>query len=124
MLNELRDGHVNLFSQFNISRYDITMLGPVNINTRIIKENYLGSDYYSTGPFAHNFIHNDSIGYIRYGSFSNSIITNYELDFLLERYKGTKGLIIDIQMEVDMLIMYLTYCLYSLMMKGRFIKLK
>jgi C-terminal processing protease CtpA/Prc len=97
MLNELRDGHVNLFSPFNLSRYDITLLGPVNINTRIIKENYLKDNYYTTGSFVHNFIDNGNVGYIRYSSFSNSIISNYELDFLLERYKNTKGLIIDIR---------------------------
>ncbi|MDD2636238.1 MAG: S41 family peptidase [Bacteroidales bacterium] len=97
MLNELRDGHVNLFSPFNLSRYDITMLGPVNINTRIIKENYLKTDYYTTGSFVHNFIKNKDIGYIRYSSFSKSLITDYELDFILERYKNTKGLILDIR---------------------------
>ncbi|MDD4149582.1 MAG: S41 family peptidase [Bacteroidales bacterium] len=97
MLNELRDGHVNLFSSFNLSRYDITLLGPVNINTRIIKENYLGTDYYTTGSFVHNFIKNGDIGYIRYSSFANSLITDYELDYLLERYKNTQGLILDIR---------------------------
>ncbi|MDD2387971.1 MAG: S41 family peptidase [Bacteroidales bacterium] len=97
MLNELRDGHVNLFSPFNLSRYDITLLGPVNINTRIIKDNYLGTDYYTTGSFVHNFINNGDIGYIRYSSFANSLITDYELDFILERYENTQGLILDIR---------------------------
>jgi hypothetical protein len=97
MLNELRDGHVNLFSSFNLSRYDITLLGPVNINNRIIKENYLGTDYYTTGAFIHDFISDGQIGYIRYSSFNNSMITNNELDYLLERYKNTEGLIIDIR---------------------------
>jgi len=97
MLNELRDGHVNLFSQFNVSRYDITMLGPVNINNRVVKENYLRSGYYTTGSFAHNFIRDGQIGYIRYSSFSNSLITDFEMDYLIERYEGTSGLIIDIR---------------------------
>ncbi len=97
MLNELKDGHVNLFSSFNVSRYDITMLGPVNINTRILKENYLGSNYYTTGGFAHNFIKNEKIAYIRYSSFANSVITKKEIDYLLNRYKNTEGLIIDLR---------------------------
>jgi C-terminal processing protease CtpA/Prc len=97
MLNELKDGHVNLISPFNISRYDITMLGPVNIDTRVVKENYLGSNYYTTGSFSHNFIRDEKIGYIRYASFSNSMITDYELDYILEKYKNTTGLIIDIR---------------------------
>jgi len=97
MMNELRDGHVNVVSPFNISRYDITMLGPVNINTRVVKENYLKSDYYSTGGFAHNFIRDKKIGYIRYSSFNDSQITDYEMDYLIDRYSETEGLIIDIR---------------------------
>lgn len=97
MLNELKDGHVNLVSPFNISRYDITLLGNVNINTRLVKENYLGDNYYSTGGFRHNFIKDEQIAYILYPSFSESIISDYELDFIMDRYKNTKGIIIDIR---------------------------
>ncbi len=97
MLNELRDGHVNLISAFNKSRYDITMLGAVNINPRLIKEKYLGENYYSTGGFAHNFIRDGEIAYIRYSSFGDSQITEYELDYIMEKYANTKGMIIDIR---------------------------
>jgi C-terminal processing protease CtpA/Prc len=97
MLNELKDGHVNLFSQFNISKYDITLMGPVNINDRVVKENYLKSDYQITGSFKHNFIHDGKIGYIRYSSFDNSMITDFELDYLVDKYEQTEGLIIDIR---------------------------
>ncbi len=97
MLNELQDGHVNLMSPFNVSRYDITLLGPQNINTRIIKTHYLKSDYYATGGFAHNFIRDGEVGYIRYASFSGSSISNYQLDYLYNRYKDCKGIIIDIR---------------------------
>ncbi len=97
MLNELRDGHVNLVSPFNISKYDITLLGPVNINKRVITENYIGDNGYITGGFHHNFIENGQIGYIWYPSFATSAITEYELDFLMDKYKNTKGLIIDIR---------------------------
>ncbi len=97
MLNELRDGHVNLVSNFNISRYDITLLGPENIDARLVKENYLKHDYYSTGGFRHNFIANNQIAYIRFPSFASSIIDDKEIQYILERYKDTKGLIIDIR---------------------------
>ncbi|PLX06952.1 MAG: peptidase S41 [Marinilabiliales bacterium] len=97
MLNELRDGHVNLFSSFNVSLYDITMLGPVNVNTRILKENYLGNDYYTTGGFVHDYIANGEIGYIRFASFAYSLISTSELYYILNRYKDTKGLIIDLR---------------------------
>ncbi|MDR2010499.1 MAG: S41 family peptidase [Bacteroidales bacterium] len=97
MLNQLKDGHVNLISPFNVSRYDISLLGKENINERLVKEKYLGNDYFSTGSFRHNYIMNGNIGYIRYSSFSDSQITNYELDFILKKYKGTEGLIIDLR---------------------------
>jgi C-terminal processing protease CtpA/Prc len=38
----------------------------------------------------------EKIGYIRYSSFGG-VISNYDLDFILERYKSTEGLIIDIR---------------------------
>ncbi len=97
MLNELKDGHVNLISPFNLSRYDITMLGPVNIDTRLIKEKYLKDDYYSTGGFVHTAIRNGDIAYIRYESFADSQITDYQLDYLMDKYENTKGMIIDIR---------------------------
>ncbi len=96
MLNELRDGHVNLISGFNTSRYDVTLLGVENINERLVKTHYLKPDYYSTGGFAHNFIGDSTIAYIRYSSFLNTI-SNYDLNFIIDRYKNTNGLIIDIR---------------------------
>lgn len=96
MLNVLRDGHVNLFSDYNISRFDISLLGPQNINFRLIKENYLGSDYYISGPFIHDFIAGGRVAYIRYGSFMDSF-SNDQISYLFERYKQTDGLILDMR---------------------------
>lgn len=95
MLNELKDGHVNLISPFNISRYDFWLQGPANIDDRVIIENYIGSDRVSTGPFTHNFLRDKEIGYIRFRSFSG--IDDVQLDYILDRYKDTKGLIFDIR---------------------------
>jgi hypothetical protein len=96
MLNTLKDGHVNLYSPFKTSRFDVSMLGPVNIDFRVIKENYLDEDLEITGPFTHGFLENEQIGYIRYASFSNTL-TNQHFDYLLTRFKDTKGLIFDIR---------------------------
>lgn len=96
MLNALRDGHVNLVSPFNISRFDIDFLGPDNFEWRIVKEHYLGDDFLITGPFSHDFLADGEVGYIRYGSFQ-STITNFDMAFVLNRYRNTKGLIIDIR---------------------------
>ncbi|MBK8657071.1 MAG: S41 family peptidase [Haliscomenobacter sp.] len=96
MLNELRDGHVNLIAPFNVSRYEISLLGPENIDERLVLENYLKSDYYDTGPFVHNFIADGQVGYIRYPSFSGSV-GEFDLNFMLYRYRNTKGLILDLR---------------------------
>ncbi len=115
MLNELKDGHVNLFSDFNISRYDITKLGPQNINWRFLKDNYLGDDYYSTGAFSHDFIENNRIAYVRYSSFS-STFTSANIKYIFNRYKDTDGMILDMRqngggylMNVFSLLSYFSY---------------
>jgi hypothetical protein len=96
MLNELRDGHVNLISPFNISVFDVELLGPENVDDRVILENYIGTDRMITGPFIHDFLRNKEIGYIRLRSFPGGI-DNVQLDYMLDRYKDTKGLIFDIR---------------------------
>lgn len=96
MLNELKDGHVNLFSDFNISRYDITKLGPKNIDYRFIQDHYLGTDYYITGPFRHDFIENGQVAYVRYASFSD-LFSDENMLYIFNRYKDTDGMILDLR---------------------------
>ncbi|MCF7832733.1 MAG: S41 family peptidase [Candidatus Marinimicrobia bacterium] len=96
MLNELRDGHVNLFSEFNISRFDISKLGPKNFDYRFIQDNYLGTDYYSTGPFRHDFIANDQVAYVRYSSFMD-LFSDANMLYIFDRYKDTEGMILDLR---------------------------
>jgi hypothetical protein len=96
MLNELKDGHVNLYSPFKTSRYDISMLGPVNINFRNVKEFYLQEDYTISGALHHGFLENQQIGYIRYASFAGNL-SNQSLQYVFNRYKNTQGLILDIR---------------------------
>lgn len=97
MLNELKDGHVNLVSDFNISTYHFNWKGPYNINTRIVQENYLGQDAYVSLPFAHNFVGGGTdVGYIIFSSFPGTMTDN-QINFILNRYKDTRGIIIDIR---------------------------
>jgi len=96
MLRELEDAHVNLFSSFNVSFFQIDLEGPDIFDFRIIKENYLPSNYYVSGPFAHDFLADEQIGYIRFSSFSGAV-ANANLDFIMDRYKDTKGLILDLR---------------------------
>lgn len=96
MLTELRDGHTNLISHFNTSTFGVEQQGPDNFEWRTIIDHYLPSDYYTSGPFEHDFIENNQIGYIRFQAFSGYVQDKY-LDFVLERYKNTRGLILDIR---------------------------
>jgi C-terminal processing protease CtpA/Prc len=95
MLNELRDDHTNLVSPFNFSRYNIGLQSPENFRQRTIEEFYLPNIWF-TGAFIHDFLDNNEIGYIRYGSFMNDF-TDEQMDFVLNRYKDTKGLILDMR---------------------------
>ncbi len=96
MLNELRDGHVNLISNFNVSFYDVNGLGQDNYNWRTVTDHYIGTDYYISGPFVNDFLADGAIGYIRYSSFTGTAdYTN--LDFVLSRFRNTEGIIFDIR---------------------------
>jgi hypothetical protein len=104
MLNELEDGHVNLRSDFNLSRnWDWNLDYPKNYNFEILKhERYLGKDYAIAGGFYTKMI--DGIPYIHFPTFSNAINTN-SLDLYLSAYhfykdkfnNSPKGIIIDIR---------------------------
>ncbi|MCF8330886.1 MAG: S41 family peptidase [Bacteroidales bacterium] len=98
MLKELRDDHTNLISDLNISYYGNYKTGQDNFSWRIIVDHYLPEDYYTSGPFRHDFILNqhDSIGYIRLPAFTGGI-SKTNLDFIMNRYKDTRGLIVDIR---------------------------
>lgn len=96
MLTELKDDHTNLISNFNISRFGVKYLGQDNFDWRIIEDNYLDQDYYTSGPFKHDFIDNGQIGYVRFASFPGSV-AGANLGFVLNRYKDTKGLILDLR---------------------------
>lgn len=97
MLSDLRDAHVNLVAPFNISRYEsIFTESPVNYDETLVSIHYLRSDYFITGPFKHQFIENGTIGYIRYASFANYFSAS-DVDFMINRFKDTKGIIIDVR---------------------------
>jgi hypothetical protein len=101
MLYSLKDGHVNLITPFNISRNWEWYLGyPQNFNYSVLERNYLGDNYFITGPLINQvFLYNSKrIGYFYYGSFSSNISEN-NLDFVIGRFNSaqTDGLIIDMR---------------------------
>lgn len=96
MLRELRDDHANLISDFNVSFYGLEYLAQDNFDWRILVDHYLPRDYYISGPFSHAFLAHQEIGYLRLSTFTGTIDES-NLDYILDRYRDTKGLIIDIR---------------------------
>ena len=96
MLNALEDGHVNLIAPFNISRYEFNQKGQDNYDERFVRDNYLSANYYQTGPFLHDGIAENQIGYVRYNSFTDEV-SDYDMDLVLFRYSQTQGIIFDIR---------------------------
>jgi Peptidase family S41/Tricorn protease C1 domain len=96
MLSELKDGHVNLSGSNDRSRNwswkdDFTD----NYNPNFVYRNYLKRDFMMTGALNNQMLE-DSIGYIRYSSFSNPI-SESDLNFVMKRFEDAKGIIIDVR---------------------------
>ena len=96
MLNELKDGHVNLSKGTDRSRYwawkdDF----PENFNPLFVQRQYLKRDFQITNALK-NQILDDSIGYILYESFGQSV-SEEDLNYVLKRMENTKGLIFDVR---------------------------
>lgn len=96
MMGELKDGHTNLVSSFNVARYWDWYEGyPTNFYPEVQKK-YLGTDYQIAGGVRYKRLADDKIGYMYYGSFSNSVGES-NLDYILHHFKDCRGLIIDIR---------------------------
>ncbi len=96
MLDELRDGHVNLSAPFNTSYYRKWWSDyPQNFSLRLIEESYFNFNYRQTAGMMFGILH-ENIGYIHYPSFANPIGEG-NLDNVLYFLKNTQGLIIDIR---------------------------
>ncbi|GHT30347.1 peptidase S41 [Bacteroidia bacterium] len=98
MANKLKDGHINVRAKYFFSAYDGWYIGsPSNFNWNIIQ------DYYQDGQYAgafdeirYNQLADNQVGYIYYGSFSESILES-ELNEIFDSFKDCKGLIIDVR---------------------------
>lgn len=98
MLANLKDGHVNLYSEFNSSRYHHWFTDyPSNFEKDLIYEDrYLGSEYGYVNGLLYNKIADNQVGYIYYGSFSSDFSPTNMKEILL-LFQSCKGLIIDVR---------------------------
>ena len=96
MLQELKDGHVNLYSPFDIGRYWkwFEDYSP-NYRSQLIDE-YLKTDYLISGGIKYKILPVDSIGYMYYGDFSSGL-GELNLDYIIYKFWNCEGIIIDVR---------------------------
>lgn len=96
MLDSLQDGHVNLYTPFDVSRckgwYENY---PANWDSHL-QAQYLGEHYRQAGGMAYTILPEDSIGYIYYGSFS-SAVGDSQLAWIVQSFRSCKGIILDVR---------------------------
>jgi len=98
MLGELQDGHVNLYSDFDRSRYWKWYTDfPDNFSSSLIyKSRYLGEKYRIAGSLRYAIIDNGNVGYIYYGSFAGGFSDN-NMSYILNYFSHCKSIIIDVR---------------------------
>jgi Periplasmic protease len=96
MLNELKDGHVNLYASFDVSRYWawFEKYAP-NFNDSIVKNNYLETDYKIASGIKYKVLE-DNVGYMYYESFSDAVGEG-NLDQVISKFSICNGIIIDVR---------------------------
>lgn len=96
MLNELRDGHVNLSSGFNTSYYTKWWSDyPQNYNERLVQQYYLNFREKHIGSVTYAMLP-ENIGYLRYPSFLSDL-GHSNINAILADFLTADGLIIDIR---------------------------
>lgn len=96
LLDELKDGHVNLSSRFNTSYYRKWWSDyPQDFNLRTLEEYYLEFDWFTTSGIRYKQLPGE-IAYMYYPSFATSI-SETSLDYIFAILHNSRGLIIDIR---------------------------
>ncbi len=102
MLYELRDGHVNLLSSFDRSRYWKWFLdSPENFYYSVLQRHYFQDRQRYVGPFQFVFLEvspQKYIAYVYYSSFGNAV-SEGNLDLIINsaRQLEAEGIIIDVR---------------------------
>ena len=95
MVNELRDGHVNLSCALGTSQYREWFDNYPRNFSDSIQSNYLGKDYINTSGITYQILENN-IGYVYCESFSYGI-GDGNLDLVLSNLAVCDGIIIDVR---------------------------
>lgn len=99
MLDELKDGHVNLTAPFSTSYYRAWWSDyPSDFRWRTIQQDYLDFNYYSVSGISYAVFATETgrIGYMYYPSFS-TVVGEGSLDYIMSALQDCNGLIIDIR---------------------------
>ena len=95
MLDSLRDGHVNLYSDFDMS-FNTAWYDTFPANFSKERQALYLRDYRIAGSMYYCTVDNGKVGYIYYSSFSNDISAS-NLAWIFSAFKDCKGLIIDVR---------------------------
>jgi hypothetical protein len=99
MVNELKDGHINLNTSLLLSSYENWYTEyPSDFSWGVLNSNYLrdaarGGDY---AEIRYTRLAGNQIGYIYYGSFRESILET-ELDSIFRSFGNCRALIVDVR---------------------------
>lgn len=97
MLDELRDGHVNLSSWFETSYYRKWWSDyPQNFNARLVEQNYFDFEYKTLGVVEYGIILPHNVGYIRIPTFAAGLGQS-NLDAIIDSFMACSGIIIDVR---------------------------
>ena len=95
MLSELKDGHVNLYTSFNIGRYWAWHEDYPKNYSDSLERRYLKTDYLIASGMDYTIL-DDNIGYLRCESFQSGIGAG-NLDDILLHLQPCRGLIVDVR---------------------------
>lgn len=95
MLSELRDGHVNLYTSADVSRYWHWHEDYPRNWTQELRDRYLGTDYKIAAGISYRILE-DNIGLIVYESFSSGVGEG-NLDDVMYYLRSCDGLIVDVR---------------------------
>ena len=95
MLSELRDGHVNLYTSFDVGRYWAWHEDyPSNVSDTLLRR-YLGTDYRIASGMRYRIL-DDNVGYVRCSTFENAL-GDGNLDEMFLYLEPCNGLILDLR---------------------------